>query len=82
MSDEATVHHHSAAWFAVWDLCVEMGMDTNTDNTGLEDVLAFIKSLPNKGLQSDCCPRCGSNSWRDAITPDTLEICTVCGNSR
>jgi len=31
---------------------------------------------------ADCCPRCGSNNWRDAINPDTLEICNVCGNSR
>lgn len=31
---------------------------------------------------ADCCPRCGSNNWRDAIVPDTLEICNVCGNSR
>lgn len=31
---------------------------------------------------ADCCPRCGANDWRDAIVPDTLEICNVCGNSR
>ena len=31
---------------------------------------------------ADCCPQCGSNNWRDAINPDTLEICNVCGNSR
>lgn len=31
---------------------------------------------------ADCCPRCGANNWRDAIVPDTLEICNVCGNSR
>lgn len=31
---------------------------------------------------ADCCLRCGANDWRDAIVPDTLEICNVCGNSR
>ena len=32
--------------------------------------------------RADTCPRCGANDWRDAIVPDTLEICNVCGNSR
>lgn len=45
-----------------------------------DDWLKIVRGLTPRA--ADCCPQCGSNNWRDAINPDTLEICNVCGNSR
>lgn len=28
------------------------------------------------------CAQCGADDWRDAIVPDTVEICNCCGASR
>lgn len=33
------------AWFKVFDLCLELGMNTDTNKTGVQDVLDFIKDL-------------------------------------
>lgn len=33
------------AWFKVFDLCLELGMDINTNQSGIKDVLDFIKDL-------------------------------------
>lgn len=28
------------------------------------------------------CPQCGADDWRDAVIPDTVEICNRCGLRR
>ena len=33
------------AWFAVWDLCVSLGMSASGHDTGKETVLSFIRNL-------------------------------------
>ncbi len=54
-------------------------------NVTLERAVFTIYMLDEdaqQGVQSDICPVCGANDWQDVVTPDTLEICNVCGNSR
>ena len=33
------------AWFKVFDLCIELGMDTHNNDSGIDNVLNFIKDL-------------------------------------
>lgn len=28
------------------------------------------------------CAQCGADDWRDAVIPDTVEVCNRCGASR
>lgn len=36
------------AWIKVFDLCLELGMDIDNDDSGIKNVLDFISSLSKK----------------------------------
>lgn len=46
----------------------------------LKEICAGSQSAQHRVQRT--CARCGANDWRDAIVPDTLEICNNCGASR
>ena len=50
-----------------------------------EELRKLIEQAQDEAAQQSVqrtCANCGADDWRDAIVPDTLEICNRCGASR
>jgi hypothetical protein len=51
----------------------------------IEALLCDLDMQAEKSAQQHVqrtCVQCGADDWRDAIYPDTVEICNRCGASR